>query len=1022
MAHEFRKFTAGSDERDLSMVSEAPVRLIINGEHASGGGVSKRNGFAEFPIELDGSGGEDWGTSSLLSDGKLWGVLRAWDFRAGKQLGAPAITSTMVTAGASTSIANGFRTSKAFQVHDATNLSEPHCAVATLDGVTYVAVVANRFGGDTLVTVVEAATGSVVLRSIITSVTDPQVVAVTTGTPNDTVLFHVYAREAGNTIVLYTYTLEDDGTFSRTSVGSVTTALTAGATYDTYGEGTTVLIAGRLNASNDLLVRRLDAAGATVVSISQAVTGAAPTVVHLEKDDAGAVHVAHCSGSGVNTGYLETFNSGLTARTFGSTAIFAGSALRTFQVCNIAGTTTLALIATRAPLYDDVLHNIVNTDHTGLGTERTIRSAHSQTQPISVRYGTTKSRPFIGCTFNNGATLDFTQQPTAVLLGIPQGAGQTIDGVTVPATNVEHSGVLWADNVRHRTGTSQRASVGYDASTGDYYVPITTVTTYDTVSAYGLTGVSVVRLSTGLGTASETVALPRTALQGTPYLGGALLRYFDGVSLGEVVPMPVQILSTAQGAGTNLAAGSYTYCVVIKWTDTQGRVHRSAPSRPVTRAHAGTNGVVVTAALDFATMLMGDVGSQKWQAELYRTAASGSTFYRVRLESFTPNVSHAFGEDSTNDTSLIDNELLYTTGGVLQNEQPPAALALTAHASRLWLVSAQDPTTLWCSKVLEEGYAPEFNPVLQVRLDEPAVALASMDEKLVAFTASGAYLITGEGPDALGAGSFRPPEPITGALGAVSHAAAVSTPLGVLVQARAGFQLVGRDLSVQDADLLSESWPETQHVTASVHLPDRQQVWFAYSGGARDLLVYDYSEGLRVYLWQIAMASVSFIRDLALVDSEGFLLVKHTAGDKVWEQDSGYDDGGVFVSLTVSSGWFVPDGWNGDCRFRQVAVLGETPNGAGECSVTVQVYVQRPNESNVAEVNNFTWASLESPGAPRFHRRDRLQHQRGCAAKVFISTASSGTADVAGPALTGVDWEYATRGAPAKQSPAKTST
>lgn len=1022
MAHEFRQFKSGSDERDHAQVSEAPVRLIVNGEYASSGGISKRHGFDEFPIELNGTGGEHWGVSSLLSADRLWGVLRAWDFLPGKLGTVPPLTTNTIAAGAMTSIANGFRTSRAFAVHDAADLTQPHCATARLNGVLYACVVANR-GADSLVTIVEVASGSVLSRHLISSMDNPQCVAVTTSTPTTTVAFQVYAQDVANAVSVYSYVIGDDGEVERTSHGSIMAALNASAVYDIYGEGTTVLIAGRANASNDLVVKRINNSGGIDATISQAVTGAAPTVVHIEKDDAGAIHVGHCSGSGVNTGYLETFNSTLGARTFGSTAIFAGSELRSLQVCNIAGTTTLALIARAAPLYVDVLHNIIDTDHTDLGSSQTIRSAHPVCQPISVRYGSTVARPFVACTFHNGATVDVTQQPTAVLVDIPRGLGQKVNDFTVPVTNVEHSGVLWADNVVHRSGTSQLASVSYDSTTGDYYVPVTIATTYEDSQTVGVSAVAVVRLSTGLGTASSAVALPRVTLQGTPYQGGALLRYFDGQQLGEVVPMPVQILNTAQGVGANLAAGSYAYCVIVKWTDAQGRVHRSAPSKVVTRAHAGTNGVVVTFAADFATMLMGDVGAQTWEAELYRTAASGSVFYFAKRVRFTPNASVAFSEDTLADTSLTGREILYTDGGILPNEQPPASLAVAAHQSRLWLISAQDPNTLWCSKVLEEGFAPEFNPALQVRLDEPAVALASLDEKLVAFTATGAYLILGEGPDALGNGSFRPPEPITGCLGATGHAAAVSTPAGIIVQSPVGFQLLGRDLSVQDAEFLPENFGvEVSTVGASAHFPDLEQVWFLSPDTGRSFVVYDYSEGVRVFLWQTAMSTVSYHRDVAQVNGAPYLLVQHTAEPKLWEQDAGFDDGGNFVALTVSGGWFVPDGWNGDCRFRKFAVLGQTPNAAGGCTLSAEVYVQRPNESNVSEVNQFDWSDLESPGAPRFHRRDTIPHQRGCAVRAFLFTSSSGTPDVAGPTLTGVDWEYLVRGAPAKQSPAKTSS
>ncbi len=1019
----FIPFTKGSDERsnDFAQDLAQPIRLITDAEYRYERGLSKRYGFDKLESVFSShalAGG------TLLGNGRNYGVLRPWDFLPGHFAGVIPASDNRVQ------VANHFRTERVAEVTDSSSQTTPTLAVGRVGSILYACVVASRSSStEAAVSIIEVDTGVVRLREVIAGHTLTQVTWV-----GDR--FHVFALDTtggdAGTIDLYVYEIDSAGEVERTDLTAYGSAVATGSTYDVCASGTTSLLALRDNATNDLVVKRFNAAGTETQSISQAVTGAAPQQVQVLTDDAGAVHVVHCSQVLTNTAYLETFTSTLSARTLGSTAVFT-AVLDQVSVwaVNLTGSATLALVshAQAGGVGHKIRHTQIDTDHTDLASVVTISSGHLLSKPTAVQYGSAVARPFIALKVANG-DVERNFFPTALLAQLPRGTGVTTDGYTATSSGIEWSATLNNDADASVYGTG--SAWGVDSTTGDQYVALTNVVSYNgTVSGVvvELSSVVVVRLGTAVsGASSLRTALPKVVFGETSYVGGGLLRFFDGVNFGEVVPMAPTNVALAQGSGSNLAAGTYAYCAVLCWEDAQGRLHRSAPSPVATRAHSGTNGIVATLRAHFATMLDLDVGGQQWTAELYRTEAGGSTFYLQQSKAIAPNTDTAFAEDVTTDASLATHRLLYTTGGVLQNEPPPPPAALCTHQGRLWGISAQDPHVLFCSKVAEERVAPEFNAVLQVRLDDPAVALASTDDKLVAFTANDAWYIVGEGPDNTNAGTFNPPERVAGSAGATGPKAAAAFPGGILVHTQAGFQLMGRDLSFADADYLPVNFSGARDIGATLHLPAKRQVWFMAEGGSASIewAVYDYSqEQLRVSLFRLRSTAVNRLMDFQLVSGQAHVLGIDSAdgsGDVFRQSTTSFADDGVFIPWSVELGWFMPDNLAGDCRFRKLAIHGRTPSGGGDCALAAAVSVMRPHDSNTSPVDTHNWAALESPGAPLFYRRATISRQNGSGCKVALSFASSGTANVEGPTLHGIDIDHAVRDRHLRQGGTKAPT
>jgi hypothetical protein len=89
------------------------------------------------------------------------------------------------------------------------------------------------------------------------------------------------------------------------------------------------------------------------------------------------------------------------------------------------------------------------------------------------------------------------------------------------------------------------------------------------------------------------------------------------------------------------------------------------------------------------------------------------------------------------DSSLVDNELLYTEGGVAPNVPAPNAALVEAFRGYVFCRASERPNELVYSKAALPGRGVAFADVFTVRLDpsETIEALAVLDERLVVFTA-----------------------------------------------------------------------------------------------------------------------------------------------------------------------------------------------------------------------------------------------------------------------------------------------
>lgn len=403
-------------------------------------------------------------------------------------------------------------------------------------------------------------------------------------------------------------------------------------------------------------------------------------------------------------------------------------------------------------------------------------------------------------------------------------------------------------------------------------------------------------------------------VDGETYIAGPVLGVYDGRTVfdygwSRAADMDVP---TSGGAGS-VPAGTYAYGATVEFSSNAGRKHRSAagyvrsfvaggsikvnvPVFAIALENKGTaeNRTIFVNGIFYGTVL------------LYRTAPGGAVLNKLSVEPSVEceplNVA-AVTTTVVNDTaSATTRPAIYTTGGVLDDEQPPSFTTMLVHASRIFGV-AGDGKTIWFSKSFEDdlGYAPGFSSSFRITSTEQITALASLDDKLIVFGEESIRYMLGSGPAPNGdANDFTPLMRIQTDAGCIYPRSVVSTSAGILFASRRGIHLLGRDMSVSwigrpVQDVLA-AFPT---VTSAVLVSSENQVRITCDDGASSVvLVYDTVEGqwsTYRYLDGARIADACMWRGrytIGLVDGRVYV-----------EDAATHLDAGAYVPMTLETAW-----------------------------------------------------------------------------------------------------------------------
>jgi hypothetical protein len=263
-------------------------------------------------------------------------------------------------------------------------------------------------------------------------------------------------------------------------------------------------------------------------------------------------------------------------------------------------------------------------------------------------------------------------------------------------------------------------------------------------------------------------------------------------------PIITRATITAAGAGS-IPAGTYRYRATFEWSDMYGRVHRSAPSEPVeyTLATPSSSIEIRVTSLSCSQRMSGSGSSTDPQVVLYRTVDGGTSYKRIMAATaYQQSTGIAVFVDDNIDGNIQDNGAVYSEEAT-ENDLAPSCRYIRATETRVWCGGLFESGLLQASKYTIPTEPPVFvgDPAFQVPINGDCTGIAYMDGEVIAFTRNSVQVISGDGPDDRGIGSFAPPRTVSREVGCVDARAILETGIGVFFLSERGIYLLPRGFS-----------------------------------------------------------------------------------------------------------------------------------------------------------------------------------------------------------------------------------
>lgn len=500
------------------------------------------------------------------------------------------------------------------------------------------------------------------------------------------------------------------------------------------------------------------------------------------------------------------------------------------------------------------------------------------------------------------------------------------------------------------------------------------------------------------------------------FIGAGMFQAYDGrtpLDYGFNNAPALDSSTTGTTPGGSIANGTYLYSLAPEFVSATGMLYRGPvlPPWSIAVPGAGSGSTVLK-------IVPPSLSPKQKRAEalassspvlpiiaLHRSTVGAPNIYRETAEPRLNLISPDFGNalttftDTRNDsdignaTALNKRAALYTSGGELEDHQPPACLTFTRYGTRLALISG-DKRTVWITKdyASNVGTAPGFHPNLIFAFQDDLTALGLLDSKLIVTSRSAMWLIEGALPAANGQGGNAEPFRIQSDVGCTNPRSMVATPFGLAFLSTRGLELLSRDLTVEwighDVEDTIAAYP---NVTSAVLVPAKHEVrWTANNaaGNAGVVIVWDYIHKtffVRKYTdVQGSVASTPIADAVLYKDVWTFV----TPTGQVYQEDATtrLDDGTLFVARDIQLSWFSPAGNLRRYRMKTVSVLGTS-----KTNHDLEVSVARDYAVAWEQVKTFpasTAAGSATTIGPLEKARVMLKNQKGQAFRVRLRDLS----------------------------------
>lgn len=518
----------------------------------------------------------------------------------------------------------------------------------------------------------------------------------------------------------------------------------------------------------------------------------------------------------------------------------------------------------------------------------------------------------------------------------------------------------------------------------------------------------VTRLTTETGTITDNTGLVKLKFDFTnpPFVGqqlgqnlliaGGFISNYDGATVTEhgFHLFPENLTATSPTGGVNVPAGAYNIRAIYEWADAKGQIHRSAPSVTISET------AVLNDQLNIVVPSLRLSAKQDVSIVVYLTPANGTIYYRAATVPNNP-ATDTVTVSITNVSTLTSQEILYTTGNVVENIAPPAASIVQRHKNRMFLGGLENDNEVRYSQESTQNEGLGFSDFFVIRVNPtggPVTAFGTLDDKLIIFKQNSIYGLAGQGPTLAGSGNdYQQPEQIATDVGCNNPSSIVVTPEGLMFSSDKGIKLLTRALEVQDIGGAIEKF-ETLPVTSAVIMPDYDETRFTTSTGVT--LVYNYVFKLwSTFTNYASRSAVAWLNTYVHLDNNGLCQQEDT---------SSYKDNGKSIPLTLKTSWIALAGLQGYKRIYRILFLG---NRLSEHSFRVNIrydydplvretiYFNTSEQMNQKTIPlNTTWTGVEETlvgsvktEVMQFEIGPRIQKCESIQLEIEDITSSNGT-------------------------------
>jgi hypothetical protein len=265
---------------------------------------------------------------------------------------------------------------------------------------------------------------------------------------------------------------------------------------------------------------------------------------------------------------------------------------------------------------------------------------------------------------------------------------------------------------------------------------------------------------------------------------------------------------------------------------------------------------------------------------------------------------------------------------------------MVAHNGRIWGISSDEPGIIWVSEPVSPGVAPVFTPESLVTVEdlgEGFTAITGMDDKVVAFSRTGVFILPQNA-----SGGYAAITRLSMPHGCTSAGSVAVTSRGVVFQSEAGIMLLGRDLSLSPIGEAVEDTLEGRTVVRSIQVPDKNQIRMLLDDGSQ--LVYQFN----MDKWSTLADRSTGVYDIGVGNGNTYRV-----GDSLYiERDysTAFNIGTVNTETDMSftTGWFNLDNISGFYRLHKIQIHGTLIEG------TITVSVGYNNETAFTDVETFS--------------------------------------------------------------------